>query len=476
MKKILAVIISIITYIILDKFLIEFVNADGFQIEIMIQYRIILFSSLLLIAILFEDAVLSRIYYWNAEKEQHTQEYNYYKDPLNEISPMMGALLLKKKIDNPDVVAAMILYMKNLGIKLDKNYKPEDLKNIKLRKHEKFFALNKDILFSGFFNDAEVQYGRNETYTSFLRNCVRDDLLDEGYVKENKKIMKTYPTLLLPFFYFVFLWMLTGWIPYSATCAYSIIVKTIYSIVILAYIFINVFVYSYDVHFVTFLTSKGMNYIEKTKAAKRFLQDYSRIHDREVKQEILLDTYVQNAIFLDLKGNLDEDASEFYYNILKKYQNTDSAKTFLIVNNKFLTIFLIIYAFVWIWVPMEPAANLSLFLFFGGIPIFIVQTNLFSNGTPEPIDERYNYMKTKKSEDEIIYETLVKIESEKRVLERKSMIDNNTLKINEALKNRYSNNENISIKNIHETDKSIEDILKEASDIDGDGISDNDIF
>ena len=56
------------------------------------------------------------------------------------------------------------------------------------------------------------------------------------------------------------------------------------------------------------------------------------------------------------------------------------------------------------------------------------------------------------------------------------MIDNNTLKINEALKNRYSNNENISIKNIHETDKSIEDILKEASDIDGDGISDNDIF
>ena len=219
-----------------------------------------------------------------------------------------------------------------------------------------------------------------------------------------------------------------------------------------------------------------MNYIEKTKAAKRFLQDYSRIHDREVKQEILLDTYVQNAIFLDLKGNLDEDASEFYYNILKKYQNTDREKTFLIVNNKLLTIFLIIYAFVWIWVPMEPAVNLSLFLFFGGIPIFIVQTNLFSNGTPEPIDERYNYMKTKKSEDEIIYETLVKIENEKRVLERKSMIDNNTLKINEALKNRYSNNKNISIKNIHETDKSIEDILKEASDIDGDGISDNDIF
>lgn len=234
----------------------------------------------------------------------------YYRDELNEYSPLINAKILDKDIYDQDVIVAMLLYIDEKN--LDKN-------STELLKHEKEFIDKEKFIFHDIRNRQNTLLYENTTLKEYIEDLIEDDMRDlklvesECYSKHDQKT-----DILTVLFFFINIFCLCKIIQYPNDVLNNIFIfEIIINLTWMIIYSINTFL---NLTFKMNLTEKGIIYLSKLNGSKKFLKNYSIINKRTVKEEKLWGSYIRNAIFFDLKGKLDVDAKKYYKQILDKYK------------------------------------------------------------------------------------------------------------------------------------------------------------
>ena len=105
--------------------------------------------------------------------KRNIDKFEYYREPINNLSPMMCAKLMGKNIANKDVITAMILYLKDI-----------DYQSKEIRNHEKFFIKNKNAIFYDLYNHKKTKINGKVPVLDELNSIVYRDLVKENYFEE----------------------------------------------------------------------------------------------------------------------------------------------------------------------------------------------------------------------------------------------------------------------------------------------------
>lgn len=259
--------------------------------------------------------------------KKRVQEIDYYREPLNEYSPLIQAKLMGRDIQDKDVITAMVLYLKekNIAVINDDN-KLVINKEYDLKKHEKFFVDDMGFIFGDLYNHTKTKYNDHYSVIQYLDLLVTEDLIDEELLQQRiynigDISINLYVNLVdVLSFFFIMMNMIFYSNFLSVTTPLSLkVVKIFFYFSSAIWILIYVIDIFFKISFNALKTEKGLEYIEKLKGQKRFLKKFSLISNKTVKHVSLWESYIRVAIFFNLKGKLDEDANNFYKNVIKTY-------------------------------------------------------------------------------------------------------------------------------------------------------------
>ena len=102
--------------------------------------------SCIYLLILFLDKIYNPI---KKLRKNRITKLDYYRDELNEYSPLINAKILGKDIFDQDVIVSMLLYL---------NEKELDNNSSALKPHEKEFIDKKDFIFHDLKNNQKTSY------------------------------------------------------------------------------------------------------------------------------------------------------------------------------------------------------------------------------------------------------------------------------------------------------------------------------
>lgn len=294
------------------------------------QPIILLVISFVFIVIEFRQKILKNIKTIK-KNNGNIENTEYYREKIQDYSPLIYAKLLNKKINNSDVIISMLLYLEEkniIDIDEENNIIVKNDKNIK--KHEKFFIKHMKFIFADLYHNTKTKYNSNYTIIRYLDRLIYEDMVSEGLIEiENKKGTlinfiqgKEYVYIVdvLPLFYDMMA------IPILAKSINNFMPYCIFWTTIFISLFINCVSLYFNFYLEGIKTRKSHECIEKIKAQKRLLKNYTLISDKTVEDKMIWEYYIRSAILLDLKGNLDNEATRFYKEILDKYKCRDLGK------------------------------------------------------------------------------------------------------------------------------------------------------
>ena len=283
------------------------------------KFPIIFIIELFYLIVLLLEKIVMPIH---KTKKSGINKNRYYREELNNCSPMINAILLNKNIFSADVIASMILYLEEKGYDGNKEYK-----NDSLLPHEQAFIKNKDFYLS---------YLKNKDYNNkellAFKKMVINDLKKEGIIKEGGKwFINKIDALTIIFIFIKIIFIPTYLNENLEFNTYAILELVNSSIWILIYFLHHIL----NLSVIEMLTSKGKEYYGKVLSSKRFLKDFSVISSRGIEEKELWNSYLYNAILFNLKGKLDNDASEYYKKLLMKVdlytnKNKDTIETIIV--------------------------------------------------------------------------------------------------------------------------------------------------
>jgi len=251
---------------------------------------------------------------------KNIKHIEYYREKIDDYSPLIYAKLLNKRITNSDVIISMILFLEEKNIiDIDSQNNIIIKNNANLKEHEKFFIEKIKFIFYDLYHNTKTKYIGSTSIIKKLEQLIYEDMIKEGLIDlKNKKSS------------------LINFIEKENYINISEIFPLIYNILALSFIMsnfgtiifwsttfifilINVIKIIFNLKIDYLKTEFGHKCTEKLKAQKRFLKKFTLISTREIKDKVIWESYIRNAIFLNLKGKLDNDSIQYYKNILNKY-------------------------------------------------------------------------------------------------------------------------------------------------------------
>ena len=279
-------------------------------------------------------------------KENEVEGHTYYREKIDQYSPLMNAKLLGKDIFDQDVITSMILYLRSKGWQEGQEVDEVKSSKNKFMKNEIAFIKYSQWIFMGINDNNNFKIG-NMDIKEIIERIVWEELKNEGFIKTVPRIK--YPAIIdvMPFLFILLNIVCLGELTSYNSNMISILLLIVEVIANLLWILI----YSVSIHFQLNLRSslekEGHIYVNKLNASKAFLKDFSVLSTREIKEEILWESYLRNAIFFDLKGTLDKDANQYYKKIISKYNyNFQSEKKHSQIIEKYIVGILVYGIFI----------------------------------------------------------------------------------------------------------------------------------
>lgn len=291
--------------------------------------QIILFSLIGLVFIFLEiqQKILKNIKTIKSNRKS-IKYIRYYREKIDDYSPLIYAKLLNKKITNSDVIVSMILFLEEKNI-IDRDNQNNIIikNNSNLKQHEKFFIEKIRFIFSDLYHNTKTKYTEDCTVFDRLEQLLYADMLQEGLIdlkKQKSSLINfikgknfVYIMDILPLFYDIIAIIFLG------NAAQHNVHNNVFNIIFwsttFVIILINVINILFNLNTNTLKTEKGHIYTEKIKAQKRFLKTYTLISTKSIEDKIIWESYIRNAILLNMKGKLDENSVAYYIAILDKY-------------------------------------------------------------------------------------------------------------------------------------------------------------
>lgn len=292
------------------------------------QAVILILSGFFLIVVEVKEKILKNIKIVKTNKK-NINNIEYYREKLDDYSPLIYAKLLNKDIATSDTIISMILYLEEKNIiDIDEQNNLIVKNNKNLKRHEKFFIEKMKFIFSDLYHHTKTKYSENYTVIEYLERLVYEDMIDDGLIdiKDKKSTLinsikgKKYINIIdvLPLIYdMVAILILASSADNSST---NFLMNVIFWTTIFVSIFINVVCILSNFKLETLKTEKGHEGTIKMQAQKRFLREYSLISEKAIGDKIIWEYYIRCAILLDLKGKLDDESIKFYRTILDKYK------------------------------------------------------------------------------------------------------------------------------------------------------------
>lgn len=307
-------------------------------------------------------------------KKDGIEKIQYYREELDKYSPIMNAKLLGKDIFDPDVITAMILYLKDKGWNKETKTLEE---NKNFLTHEQKFIEKSKIIFSYLYNKKgwtflyskeEMEKENKNEWTLLKRSIeesVEEDLKEKALLKKNyirNNVMKGEDVWTILFFCINTFFLPPIIQSNNQNIIYiTEIIQVIANTMWIVIYYVNT---KFKLYFIQHLNEKGKEYAEKLRASKRYLKQYTLISDKNIDSEIVYGSYVRNAIFFDLKGLLDKNAKYYYMNEISKYGYIVREKQKWISN----IINFILLCGMWIYIFI--IANFSFKLLFANVLIY----------------------------------------------------------------------------------------------------------
>ena len=267
-------------------------------------------------------------------KENMVEKHKYYREKIDKYSPLMNAKLLGKDIFDKDVITAMILYLRNKGWQNNQSFNKKRLKKEDFMENEILFIEYSKHIFIGLNNKKNFKIG-NINIKEILDISILNDLKKEKLIKKIPSLKYLSLIDALPIVFILINGIFIGKIGSSN----NKFANNLLFIIELLANFSWILIYLISIHFKFNLQANlekaGHLYVNKLNASKEFLKDFSILSSREIKEELLWESYLRNAILFDLKGNLDKDAEQFYINIISeyKYPYKEKDNTFKIIKD-----------------------------------------------------------------------------------------------------------------------------------------------
>lgn len=338
-------------------FIMALSSGERWAVVIKISYMIFCVIVLMLIKLI---QLISAI------KRRKKEQIQYYREELDEYSPMINAKLIGKDIFDSDVITAMILYLKDKGWEIENMTTKE---NSAFMEHEHFFIKYSKLLFLRLKNKRENINEFNQL-KYYIEDAVERDMIYLGLLKDEyiqKKSKQRFEDVLVSILLAINMMFVVPMfnIEDPQVIKHGQIFQIIVNMVWMVAYFIDV---KFRTYFKFYLEESGKKYAEKLRASKKYLKNYTLINDKEIKSKVIYESYLRNAILFDLKGSLDEDAKKYYKDTILKYGYFEN-----INHNGFLQL-LFYFSITGIWYamlligPMPLKMMISCFLIYP--PIF----------------------------------------------------------------------------------------------------------
>ncbi|MBQ2938020.1 MAG: DUF2207 domain-containing protein [Clostridia bacterium] len=318
------------------------------KVDMKIKLSIMILVTLTFIVFFINENLiksLKKSFYIN----KNVKKIEYYRDCLDEISPLMSAKLMGKNVFDKDAITAMILYLKDKNIIVQNDENKFIMNNQKdIRDHERFFIERSKFIFYDLYNRKETRYNAEYTVIQYLEKLVVEDLIKEELIDDNYK-MERHISMgdAMPFLYFMAnIFLLSGFVEIVNPNA-ILIIKIISMIAALIWISVYLLDIKFNISFKSYMTTKGCDNAVKLNALKRYLKKYSLISKRTIDEENLWGYYIRAAILFNLKGKLDKEATEYYNKIITMYDYNDNYDNFI---DKILNVIVYVFCYgIWIY-------------------------------------------------------------------------------------------------------------------------------
>lgn len=289
------------------------------------QAVILILSGFFLIVVEVKEKLLKSI----KIIKKNIKNIEYYREKLDDYSPLIYAKLLDKDIATSNAIISMILYLEEKNIiDIDEQNNLIVKNNKNLKRHEKFFIEKMKFIFSDLHHHTKTKYSENYTVIEYLERLLYEDMIDDGLIdiKDKKSTLinaikgEKYINIIdvLPLIYdMVAILILASSANNSST---NFFMNVIFWTTIFVSVFINVVSILSNFKLETLKTEKGHECTIKMQAQKRFLREYSLISEKTIEDKIIWEYFIRCAILLGLKGKLDDESVKFYRTILDKYK------------------------------------------------------------------------------------------------------------------------------------------------------------
>ncbi len=318
------------------------------------------------------------------EKEYEKNELEYYRDILKEESPAILSICYNtRKTNFKDLIVSILLSLKQRNIIQILENDIEIIGDIKnLKNHEKLVL-----------KYIECKYSPKKFKKEFYSTLI-DDTKKTGYVfeeKSEKADMTEFAQIvivIIVLFTIIVLFLLPFYGPliqaFLELSDKDITDSKVGMLIFLAYAinFVSIPIYQWIEKRINLIvrTDSGFELCGKLKGLKRFLKEFSKLSDSELKQMALYDEYMIYSVVLNLKGKLDKEVKKLYDKLvglpkLSVKNNIKRSNYKDEVFNKNIITTMTFIGFIWIYFLVEMiierayAAAIALF-----IPVFICIT------------------------------------------------------------------------------------------------------
>lgn len=320
----------------------------------------------------------------------------YYREEFENISPLIVSKLIKRKSNINDEIVSLVLYLENKKIILrNNNNKITRINNTdKLLKHEEYFIENYENILYKIEKPDDIRKEWNnineETRKKYniptiineleeFYNLVEEDMAELSFVEiNNKKDLSTIvmPLALLAFFacfplFGMYIEQIEDY-PLLFALSFGLLFFS-FAIILLSKKLVEI----YDKKTRLIKTKKGLELTNNLMALKRFIKDFSILHDRKLEEIKLWDSYLICTIIFDIPGELNKRSNELYKILVpNNKKNTIITKLIFLISINIISIPMFIVAFTLdsINIIERIAGLIIILLFYISFTFFVIFT------------------------------------------------------------------------------------------------------
>lgn len=331
------------------------------------QVTILLIISLIFIVCEVKEKLIKNIKNIKKNKES-IEKIEYYREQINDYSPLIYAKLLNKDIHNQDVITSTILYLEEKEIiYIDEMGHIWENEQKNILESEKFFILNSPYLLSD-----KHENNKNGKFLE-LGKLIYNDMINEKIIDienkrgnlvnfiKGKKITNISDYTLSLYSIIASIILMCSYFNYNI----RLVLLVIFWITVAIGMIINLIYTKCNFQLEVLKTKKGHELTQKMKAQKRFLKGFSLISQKTINDKIMWKQYIRSGIFFDLKGKLDKDSIQYFNKILNRCRYRYKQEG-LIKSNIYIFLITFFYLIMpWSFLIIAMGAYIS--TFFGGI-------------------------------------------------------------------------------------------------------------